>query len=168
MTTTSSRRTSTNWRIAAACRFLAPADGETGPHWWYPEKGAGNDNHGALAKAVCRACPVREQCLMTALEANEEHGIHGGAGEQRRRTLRRAQAAGVLEAALAAHWRALDGVPVAGDRKVLAGFGAGAQHGRPGTYAKGCRCDPCALAVGMREVQASLRSRRPASGGRAA
>ncbi len=149
---------------ATTSRRLGPACNGLPTEWFFPERDTGVDNHGARAKAACRGCPVREACLMAALDRNEEHGIWGGAGEQRRRTLRRAQAAGVLEAALAAHWRALDRVPAAGDRVLLAGFGAQATHGRPGTYAKGCRCDPCSLAVGMREVRASLRARGPASG----
>ncbi len=30
------------------------------------------------AKAVCRACPVRRECLDWAVEANERAGVWGG------------------------------------------------------------------------------------------
>lgn len=150
-----------DWRRHAACRFLAPVDGATGPHWWYPGRGPGVDNHGALAKAVCRGCPVREACLTTAILAGEDHGIHGGAGEARRRVLRRAMADGTFDAALAAHWRRLDGEePRAGDRVLLEGQRSG-RHGRASRYAKGCRCGPCSLAVGMREVSTAWHRREP-------
>lgn len=42
------------------------------------------------AKKVCAACPVRAQCLQTALENNEEFGIFGGTTEVERRPLRAA------------------------------------------------------------------------------
>lgn len=148
-------------RVGPACAGL-PTD------WFFPVKSTGVDNHGDRAKAACRLCPVREACLMGALDRNEEHGLWGGAGEARRRTLRRARVEGRLEETLAAHWRNLDGVRAEpGDAGLLATFGGGATHGRPGTYAKGCRCDACCLAIGMREVSASLSRRRVASGRRA-
>lgn len=115
----------------------------------------------AQAVDACRTCPVREACLMASLDRNEECGRWGGAGEARRRALRRARADGTLALALAAHWRLLDGAGGADDRELLAVFGGAATHGRPGTFAKGCRCEPCRLAIGAREVRASL-ARRPA------
>lgn len=128
--------------------------------WFFPERRDGEDNHGAKAKAICAGCPIRRECLVGALARNEEHGIWGGAGEQRRRTLRRAQAGGDLEATLAAHWRNLDGRPEAGDDELLAAFGPGATHGNPATYAKGCRCEPCCLAVAGRTAATKLKTRR--------
>lgn len=41
------------------------------------------------AKAVCRRCLVREECLEHALAADERHGAWGGASEAERRALRR-------------------------------------------------------------------------------
>lgn len=131
---------------------------------FFPERAEGQDNHGAEAKLICTGCPIRTTCLIEALRRNEEHGIWGGAGEQTRRTLRRAQAVGPDEfaAVFAAHFRRLDGVPDPGDSELLAGFGEGAAHGNPATYAKGCRCDPCCLAVAGRTAQAKYA--RPAGG----
>jgi len=129
---------------------------------FFPVKAAGQDNHGAAAKAICAGCPIRTACLLGALDRNEEDGIWGGAGEQTRRTLRRAQAQGddELAAVLAAHFRRLDGTPAEGDADLLAGFGSGATHGNPATYAKGCRCEPCCLAVAGRTAASKLRPRR--------
>ena len=44
----------------------------------------------AAAKAVCRSCPVVEECLAYALETNQEAGVWGGTSEEERRRLRRA------------------------------------------------------------------------------
>ena len=41
------------------------------------------------AKAICRACPVREQCLADALERGEVHGVWGGLSAKERRKYRR-------------------------------------------------------------------------------
>ncbi len=147
-------------------RRLGPACAGLPTEWFFPVKETGRPNQATRgALAACRSCPLREACLMGALDRNEEHGTWGGAGEARRRTLRRARVEGRLEATLAAHWRNLDGAPAApGDAELLATFGPGASHGRAGTYAKGCRCEPCCLAVSAREVRSSLRGRRvPAS-----
>ena len=42
----------------------------------------------AEAKAVCRACPVRAECLEAALQRHETHGIWGGATERERDGIR--------------------------------------------------------------------------------
>jgi WhiB family transcriptional regulator, redox-sensing transcriptional regulator len=42
----------------------------------------------ARAKAVCRRCLVREQCLAYALDTHQAHGIWGGLSEEERRALR--------------------------------------------------------------------------------
>lgn len=42
------------------------------------------------AKMVCRRCPVRRECLLYALENNEQHGVWGGMTPQQRKDLRRA------------------------------------------------------------------------------
>lgn len=38
--------------------------------------------------AVCKTCPVSEECLEWALDNGEKHGIWGGMSERRRRTIR--------------------------------------------------------------------------------
>ncbi|MEE1752094.1 WhiB family transcriptional regulator [Streptomyces sp. SP18CS02] len=72
-----------NWREAAACRTEDPdlffPIGTGGPALLQAEE----------AKAVCRRCPVREQCLQWALENNQDIGVWGGLGENERRALRR-------------------------------------------------------------------------------
>lgn len=58
------------------------------PDLFFPERGASTKE----AKAVCRACVVREDCLEYALENSEKFGIWGGLSERERRRLRRARA----------------------------------------------------------------------------
>ena len=41
------------------------------------------------AKKVCRACPVRIDCLLYATETEQEYGVWGGATEPERRRLGR-------------------------------------------------------------------------------
>jgi WhiB family redox-sensing transcriptional regulator len=41
------------------------------------------------AKAVCRRCPVTDECLSWALESGQDAGIWGGMGEDERRALKR-------------------------------------------------------------------------------
>ncbi len=72
-----------DWRRSAACRgcdveLFFPV-GTTGP---------AVDQIDA-AKAVCRHCPVRVDCLDFALVTNQEAGVWGGATEDERRRLRR-------------------------------------------------------------------------------
>lgn len=51
---------------------------------------AGDDEAVEQAKAVCAVCPVRTECLETALAVNEMHGVWGGMAEgERRRLIRR-------------------------------------------------------------------------------
>jgi WhiB family redox-sensing transcriptional regulator len=132
------------WRLDAACRGGLPTD------WFYPERGGGGSDHvGNRAKAVCSGCPVREECLASALRRREPAGVWGGAGEARRRAIARAAKKGpqALAPLLAAHWRAVDDCPEEGDVELLASFGAGARHGRRSTQAKGCRCAACVWAA---------------------
>ncbi|AEN08330.1 MULTISPECIES: WhiB family transcriptional regulator [unclassified Streptomyces] len=72
-----------NWRMHAACRDEDPdlffPIGTTGPALVQAEE----------AKAVCRTCPVREQCLEWALENGQDSGVWGGLGETERRALKR-------------------------------------------------------------------------------
>ncbi len=72
-----------NWRERAACRDEDPdlffPIGATGPALVQIED----------AKAVCRGCPVRDECLRWALENGQDTGVWGGLGEAERRALKR-------------------------------------------------------------------------------
>jgi WhiB family redox-sensing transcriptional regulator len=46
----------------------------------------------ASARALCKDCPVRTQCLAYAIENDEEFGIWGGLSERERRKLIRTRA----------------------------------------------------------------------------
>ena len=91
--------TDTNWQASAACRAVDP-------ELFFPEttdaqlNGARDEERDeaaaseslvgrqvAAAKAVCRGCPVRERCLVEALE-RLPYGIAGGLTEQERREVR--------------------------------------------------------------------------------
>lgn len=75
--------TVTQWRELAACRDSDPnlffPVGTTGPAIDQIEE----------AKAVCRACIVREDCLQFSLQTNQEAGVWGGFAEDERRRLRK-------------------------------------------------------------------------------
>lgn len=72
------------WMKRAACRGM-----ERGDELFFPERGASTRE----AKAVCRSCPVREDCLEYALATGEKFGIWGGLGERERRRIRGQRAA---------------------------------------------------------------------------
>ncbi len=133
------------------------------PEWFFPERDEGRDNHGDQAKAACVGCPIRAVCLDAAVARNEPAGIWGGAGEARRRQLRKVRPNGPLYAAtLAAHFRQLEGKVLGADERLLLQvFGAGATHGKRCTQAKGCRCEPCLMAASFEGVVKTMR-RRPA------
>jgi WhiB family redox-sensing transcriptional regulator len=66
------------WTERAGCRGLDA-------NFFHPERG----EDAALAKRVCAACPVRDECLTFALWHFEKHGVWGGMSERERRPLRR-------------------------------------------------------------------------------
>ncbi|MEU0965798.1 WhiB family transcriptional regulator [Streptomyces sp. NPDC005917] len=74
-----------SWREVASCR-----DGD--PDLFFP---IGHSDCGPTlvqigeAKAVCRRCPVMQQCLAWALDAHPVEGIWGGTTENERRSMRR-------------------------------------------------------------------------------
>lgn len=72
------------WRDRAACR-------DTDPDLFFPV-GATGDALAEIdaAKSVCRGCPVREECLEFAFQANQEAGVWGGHSEEERRKMRSA------------------------------------------------------------------------------
>ena len=77
------------WQLRAACRgedssfFFAPS---------YFEKRREKDAREAVAKVICRTCPVLEECREYSLEVREGHGIWGGLNEMERRNLLRQRA----------------------------------------------------------------------------
>ena len=58
------------------------------PDLFFPERGASTRE----AKAVCRSCEVRVDCLEYALAHGEKFGIWGGLSERERRRVRRHRA----------------------------------------------------------------------------
>ena len=72
-----------DWRHRSACLDEDPElffpIGNTGPAIVQLEQ----------AKAVCRRCPVTDECLSWALESGQDAGIWGGMGEDERRALKR-------------------------------------------------------------------------------
>lgn len=92
-------RRGADWRDPAACRekdtngkalhdpeLFFPV-GETGPALLQTQE----------AKAVCRRCPVMEQCLQWALECGQDFGVWGGLSEGERRKVRRRAARSVID-----------------------------------------------------------------------
>jgi len=59
------------------------------PELFFPERG----QDAGPAKALCRECPVRSQCLSWAIDSGQKYGIWGGMTESQRRRLRRPVAA---------------------------------------------------------------------------
>ena len=53
---------------------------------WFPEE----YRSAGPARAVCRVCPVRSECLTYAITTGQDDGIWGGTTPQERRRLRRA------------------------------------------------------------------------------
>lgn len=75
-----------DWRHYAACAGEDPElffpVGKTGPAMYQAEE----------AKAICRKCPVREDCLEWSLENRVDFGVWGGLDEYERRTIKRRNA----------------------------------------------------------------------------
>lgn len=69
----------TSWMRHGVCSqtdpetFFAPPDGNV--RWW------------DAAVAVCRGCPVRDECLAYAIENDIAYGVWGGSTEAERRPL---------------------------------------------------------------------------------
>ena len=72
-----------DWQREAVCRgmdsgsFFSP-DGESGKPRRMREQ---------AAKAICRSCPVRKECLDWALGKPETYGVWGGTTEEERRNI---------------------------------------------------------------------------------
>lgn len=73
---------SEDWVIQAECRRYDP-------ELFFPVSTGGPGSQDAeLAKAICRSCRVRQQCLRWAIRAGEAHGVWGGTTPEERRYLR--------------------------------------------------------------------------------
>jgi WhiB family redox-sensing transcriptional regulator len=72
------------WQLRASCRgpdaslFFPPSHFERKDEKEAREK---------RAKAICRTCPVRRECLEYALRIREPHGIWGGLNEIERKAM---------------------------------------------------------------------------------
>jgi WhiB family redox-sensing transcriptional regulator len=66
------------WQESALCA-------QTDPEAFFPEKGGSTRE----AKAVCKVCDVRLECLEYALRNDERFGIWGGLSERERRRIKR-------------------------------------------------------------------------------
>ncbi len=77
-----------SWQDRAACR------GTDGLLFFGPDHEArsARKTREAKAKAVCKVCPVRVQCLDYALRNSIRHGIWGGLDEEERARERRRRA----------------------------------------------------------------------------
>ena len=81
--------TSTNWREEAVCATVDP-------DLFFPSGTGGQVvMQRKAAKRVCVACPVRPQCLESALKAGEPSGVWGGLDSLERSKLRRGRAVGI-------------------------------------------------------------------------
>jgi WhiB family redox-sensing transcriptional regulator len=82
----------------AACRGVDPAvffPTPTPSRWSRPPgaPSAAMCELESLAKAVCRECPVRDECLAYALDHREHDGVWGGLSARERRRLLQARPA---------------------------------------------------------------------------
>jgi len=71
------------WQMQAACRGLATTI------FFHPdyERGDNRRRREAEAKAICRQCPVIEQCAQHALPVHEPYGIWGGLSVEERESM---------------------------------------------------------------------------------
>jgi WhiB family redox-sensing transcriptional regulator len=69
------------WRRNAACRH-------SDVRLFFPGRVSGAPRGVEAAKAVCRSCPVREECLHFAQTTNQLDGVWGGLDEVERRSAR--------------------------------------------------------------------------------
>lgn len=164
------------WRDMAGCRtglrldlFGLVAHVPIPQALFFPERG--DDAH--LARQVCAACPVAEDCLLDALSRHEEFGVWGGAGDPVRRALLAIPRshAGYDEdcgcrfcSAVAAHFRRLRArrsrARKPGTRPpAVVSYGQGARCGTAAKAGRGCGCVPCRLAKFDYEVQRRERAR---------
>lgn len=72
-----------DWQMRGLCR------GEDSAKFYHPdgERGRARALREAMAKEICKHCPVLQECRNHALENREEYGIWGGMGEKEREIL---------------------------------------------------------------------------------
>ncbi len=70
-----------DWKAYANCLGVDP-------DLFFPQRGDPTKD----AKAVCRGCAVREDCLKHALTHGEKFGVWGGLSERERQRIRKARA----------------------------------------------------------------------------
>ncbi|MFJ4428867.1 WhiB family transcriptional regulator [Streptomyces bobili] len=76
----SSNERLSSWMGRAAC-----ADRSIDPLIFYPPIGGhASDQLSRAAKRICSGCPVRQECLHTALIQEESHGVWGGLSARER------------------------------------------------------------------------------------
>lgn len=68
-----------NWQSKGACK------GKTA--LFFPPRGTPGSKI-REAKAICKTCPIRQQCLDYALWHGDKHGIWGGKTDKERRQIR--------------------------------------------------------------------------------
>lgn len=69
-----------DWRDDALCREV-DADG------FFVEKGGST----VAIKRICKACPVKQECLEYAFDNDERYGVWGGTSERERARMKREQ-----------------------------------------------------------------------------
>jgi WhiB family redox-sensing transcriptional regulator len=80
-----------DWRDLAACR-------DEDPELFFPIGTAGPARDQIKrARAVCRRCPVVDECLLWALTAGQAEGIWGGLTAEERRAFRHQSGEPVLD-----------------------------------------------------------------------
>jgi WhiB family redox-sensing transcriptional regulator len=72
------------WQVKAACRGPQAAVFFPPPH---SERKDERLDRERAAKAICKTCPVRRDCLDYAIRIREPHGIWGGLNEIERKQL---------------------------------------------------------------------------------
>ncbi len=72
-----------DWQLQGSCQGLNSGV------FFHPdgERGAARALRADRAKAICRRCPVLEQCRQYALVTREPYGVWGGLTEEERRQL---------------------------------------------------------------------------------
>lgn len=94
-----SLETEARWQDRAACKGMDPTIFFGPEHTEVVKEKRDRED---AAKAVCRTCPVSQECLEHALESKEAYGIWGGLTElERKAVLRRRASSSVLLSATA-------------------------------------------------------------------
>ena len=79
------------WRDSAACLRLPPLQAKKFFGNDEMESPADRREREDEAKAICRQCPVRIECLDYAIVTNEQYGIWGGLNESELKAEKRAR-----------------------------------------------------------------------------